>query len=251
MIIIKDKDAQKKMMTAGRLLNLVFLELGERVVPGVTTFELDSLIDKGLAEKNLVSQSKGYRGYRYASCISLNDEVVHGVPHVDRVLREGDLVKIDICASWTGYCADKTQCFFAGRAPNESAKKLVDAALEALDNGIACAIVGNYLGDVSAVIQQTVEKRGFGVIRDFAGNGIGKSMHEEPEILNYGRAGTGVVLKSGMALAIEPMITQGHYDVYVASDGWTAKTVDGSLAAHVEDTVIVTEHGPNTITRLL
>lgn len=251
MITIKDKDAQNKMMMAGRLLNLLFIELKERIVAGVSTLALDRWIDENLAAKNLVSQSKGYKGYRHASCISINDEVVHGIPRVDRLLKDGDTVKIDVCASWSGYCADKAQTFYVGDKPSEKTARFIATAVRALENGIAQAVSGGRLGDIGAAVQQTVEKEGFGVIRNFAGHGIGKHMHEEPEILNFGKAGTGVLLRPGMALAIEPMITYGHYDVYVDSDGWTAKTVDGSLAAHVEETVIVGENGPHIITRLL
>ena len=161
----------------------------------------------------------------------------------------GDLVKVDVCASWNGYCADMARSFFVGEPLTEEAKKLVEVARQALDKGIEKACVGNRLSDISSAIQHEVEKYGFGVVRDFAGHGIGKKMHEEPEVLNYGRPGCGPILKEGMTLAIEPMITAGKYAVYVAPDGWTVKTVDGSLAAHVEDTIAITNTGPIILTR--
>lgn len=186
-------------------------------------------------------------GYRHVSCISVNDVVVHGVPHADCILQLGDLVKIDVCASWNGYCADMARSFFVGQS-SEQAQKLVDVAYQALKKGIDQARVGNRLSDISSAIQQEVEKHGFGVVRDFAGHGIGKNMHEAPEIVNYGKPGKGPVLKEGMTFAIEPMITAGKYNVYVANDGWTVKTVDRSLAAHVEDTIAITNAGPVILT---
>jgi len=158
------------------------------------------------------------------------------------------LVKVDVCASFKGYCADMARALVVGHA-DESIKKLIIAAHSALDKGISMAQVGNRLSDISAAIQQEVESHGYGVVRDFAGHGIGKQMHEEPEVLNYGAPGKGPVLRAGMALALEPMITMGHYGVYVTQDGWTVKTEDKSIAAHVEDTVVITDQGPLVITR--
>jgi len=188
-------------------------------------------------------------GYQHVSCISLNDEVVHGVPSTGKKLMDGDLVKIDICVSYNGYCADMARMFFIGK-PDEKVLHFMNTARRALDKGIAQAKSGNRLSDISAAIQKEVESQGFGVIRDFAGHGIGKKMHEEPEILNYGTAGRGPTLQAGMTLAIEPMITMGNYNVRVGKDKWTVKTVDKSLAAHVEDTIVVTDSEPIVLTRL-
>jgi methionyl aminopeptidase len=163
-------------------------------------------------------------------------------------LKDGDLVTVDICASFDGYCADMARNFLVGET-SDLAKKMVDVAHRALEKGIKKACVGNRLSDISAAIQQEVEKHGFAVVRDFAGHGIGKQMHEDPEILNYGAPGKGPVLYEGMTFAIEPMITAGKYDVYIESDGWTVRTVDGSLAAHVEDTIAITSKGPIILTR--
>lgn len=248
MIAIKNKASIQKMHEAGRLLASIFGRVEGIIVPGMSTLEIDQWIAKELAASDLHSRMKGYMGYGYVSCISINDEVVHGVPCEKKILYKGDLVKVDVCASWRGYCADMARAFFVG-TPEGRIKKLVDVAQAALDRGIAQARAGNRLSDISAAIQQEVEDNGFGVVRDFAGHGIGKSMHEEPELLNYGKPGCGPILRPGMALAIEPMITMGSYKVYVTEDGWTVKTEDKSLAAHVEDTVVITESEPQVITR--
>jgi len=197
----------------------------------------------------MVSQSKGYMGYKHASCISLNDEVVHGVPSSKRLLKDGDLVKVDVCASLDGYCADMARMFVVGK-PSQQVSHFINVARQALDKGIAQAKAGNRLSDISAAIQAEVEKHGFSVVRDFAGHGIGKTMHEDPEVLNFGKPGKGPLLRPGMTLAIEPMITMGTYDVYVTDDGWTVKTMDKSLAAHVEDTVAITQNEPLVLTRI-
>lgn len=249
MITIKNKIALRKMEQAGQSLAQIFEEIRPLLRPGISTLEIDADIAKRLIQKGLTSRTKGYMGYKHVSCISVNDEVVHGVPNKDKLLIPGDVVKIDICASWKGYCGDMARTFFIVQSTPES-KKLAEVAQSALDKGIEQARVGNRLTDISAAIQAEVERHGFGVVRDFAGHGIGKQLHEDPELLNYGKPGKGPVLRAGMTLAIEPMITQGAYDVYVTEDGWTVKTKDKSLAAHVEDTVAITDQGPKILTRL-
>lgn len=250
MITLKNKSSIRKMAEAGQLLLEIFEGLDEVIKSGMSTLEVDAWIDMEITKKGLVSRTKGYKSYRHASCISVNDEVVHGVPSAQRILKTGDLVKVDICASLKGYCADMARAFFVGGIIiDEKAKKLVEVAQSALDKGIEQARAGNRLSDISAAIQQEIERFGFGVVRDFAGHGIGKSMHEDPEILNYGKPGKGLVLRPGMTFALEPMITAGDYHIYVAKDGWTAKTVDKSLAMHVEDTILVTEGEPKILTR--
>ena len=250
MIQIKNKSSIQKMEVAGTLLAEIFDAIPSLLRENVSTLEIDTWIENQLREKGLVSKTKGYHGYRHASCISVNEEVVHGVPMRDKLLRKGDLVKIDICASWQEYCADMARAFFVGSEGSEQAQQLIKVAQQALDKGIEKARAGNRLSDISAAIQAEVERHGFGVVRDFAGHGIGKKMHEEPEVLNYGKPGQGPILRPGMALAIEPMITLGRYDVYITNDGWTVKTKDKSLAAHVEDTVVITEDVPKILTRL-
>lgn len=249
MITIKNKIALRKMEQAGQALAEIFEEIRPLLSPGMSTLDIDSDIAKRLVQKGLTSRTKGYMGYKHVSCISVNDEVVHGVPSKDKLLAPQDVVKIDICASWKGYCGDMARTFFIVQSTPE-AKKLAEVAQSALDKGIEQARVGNRLTDISAAIQEEVERHGFGVVRDFAGHGIGKQLHEDPELLNYGKPGQGPVLRAGMTLAIEPMITQGSYDVYITQDGWTVKTKDKSLAAHVEDTVAITDQGPKILTRL-
>lgn len=249
MIHIKNKISIQTMAKAGQLLSEVMNSVQSLLVPGTSTADIDAWIEKQLEKKQMVSSTKGYMGYKHASCIAVNDEVVHGVPSSKCILKDGDLVKIDICASWNGYCADMARSFFVGKPAVDVAQKLVDVATQALNKGIAQARIGNRLSDISAAIQEEVERHGFGVVRDFAGHGIGRQMHEDPEIVNYGKPGCGPVLKEGMTFAIEPMITLGRYDTYIAKDGWTVKTVDGSLAAHVEDTIAITSDGPLILTR--
>lgn len=249
MITIKNKYAIESMTKAGRLLAEMFEELKSIVKEDVITAEIDSWITEYQKKNNLISSTIGYMGYKHASCVSLNDEVVHGVPGLTK-LKNGDLVKIDVCASYNGYCADMARSFFVGSNIDQKAKHLVDTAQASLDAGIAQARAGNRVSDISFAIQTIVENNKFGVVRDFAGHGIGKKMHEDPEILNYGKSGNGALIQPGMAFAIEPMITEGDYKVYVSKDGWTVKTKDKSLAAHIEDTVIITDKGPIIITRL-
>jgi methionyl aminopeptidase len=248
MINIKNMSSIAKMGEAGKLLASIFLEMNSLMSPGVTTFDIDQWIEKKLIARGLVSTMKGYGTYRHVSCISVNEVVVHGVPSKKVVLRDGDLVKVDVCASFRGYCADMARSFFVGTGLDIH-KKLVSVAQAALDRGIEKVVVGNRVSDISAAIQKEVELHGFGVVREFAGHGIGKNMHEDPEILNYGDPGHGPVLREGMAFAIEPMITQGDYQVYVDTDGWTVRTKDKGFAAHVEDTVVVTANGPKILTR--
>lgn len=249
-MVVKTVQALEKMREAGKLLASIFENVPSKIQVGISTAALDRWIEEELIKRQLVSQSKGYKGYRHVSCISVNDVVVHGVPSELVILQEGDLVKVDVCAAWQGYCADMARCFFVGSNSDEKTQHLVTIAYQALDKGLAQAVEGNRLFDISAAIQQHVEKFGYGVVRDFAGHGIGKKMHENPDVPNYGTAGTGMRLKAGMTFAIEPMITQGSHEVYIDSDRWTVKTKDGKLAAHVEDTVVVGEHGPEILTRL-
>ncbi len=246
---ILDDVSLTKMKTAGHLLAEILASIEAKISAGISTLELDSLIEKKLDAAKLIPGSKGYMGYRHATCISLNDEVVHGIPAANKVIQAGDVVKIDVCASYQGYFADMARTFLVPPV-NPNVQRFVNVAQMALDKGIDEVVIGNKLSDISAAIQQEVERHGFGVVRDFAGHGIGKSMHEVPEILNYGSPGKGPVLRRGMGLALEPMITMKGYRVYIAPDGWTVKTVDGSLAAHVEDTVIIADNGPMIITRL-
>lgn len=247
-IIIKNKLAKDRMRIAGSLLSEVMSETSKQVVEGTSTFSLDTMIEGLMRKKGLIPECKGYGSYEYASCISINDVIVHGVPSKEVILKSGDFVKIDIVGSYKGYCADMARYFFVGEV-SSVAKKLADVAQKALDTAISKVAPGVFLSDISSVVQTIVEDAGFSVIRDFAGHGIGKSIHEEPEIPNYGTPGEGPILREGMTLAIEPMIAEKHYGVKIMPDGWTAKTQDGGLAAHVEDTLLVTSNGVEILTR--
>ncbi|MCL4229558.1 type I methionyl aminopeptidase [Candidatus Dependentiae bacterium] len=248
MITIKNKAAIAKMEEAGKRLATIFDKLPSIIEVGLSTLAIDAWIEERQRQYGLVSKSKGYKGYKYVSCISVNDEVVHGVPSVAKKLQVGDLVKVDVCAAWNGYCADMARMYFVENAAPRS-QQFVEAAQRSLNQGIAKAYAGNRLSDISYAIQSEIEASSYGIVRDFAGHGIGKMMHEDPEILNFGQPGHGPILRPGMALALEPMITMGSHKIVVLDDGWTAKTVDGSLAAHIEDTVIITDAEPKIITR--
>lgn len=251
MIQIKNKAAIERMRTAGKLLANVFEELKAQsiVKAGVSTHDVDAWIEKSMRAKELKPECIGYGGYRHATCISVNDAIVHGVPSKTFILKDGDFVKVDVVGSYKGYCADMARYFFVGSIAPVT-QKIADVAQESLDAALALVAPGVFLEEISGRIQQIVEGAGFGVVRQFAGHGIGKSMHEEPDVPNYAEGAPDLRLREGMTLAIEPMITEGSYDVVFSKDGWTAKTADGKLAAHVEDTVLVTAHGAEILTRL-
>jgi methionyl aminopeptidase len=248
MIVIKNKRAIDTLRQAGLLLAQVFDMIVPLVKVDVSTLAIEHATTAALESVGLHSESRGYKGYQHATCISLNDEVVHGIPQADKIIKDGDVVKIDICASLHGYCVDMARSYMIGTS-SKKVQHFVYTAQAALDAGILQAVAGNHLSDISAAIQQEVERNDYGVVRDFAGHGIGKAMHEDPEVLNFGKRGQGPLLRAGMTLAIEPMITIGDYRVFVAQDGWTVKTEDKSLAAHVEDTILITEHEPEIFTR--
>lgn len=248
-MIVKSKDAIKKMRMAGKLLATIFENMKPIVIVGTTTARIDAWIAQELEKSEMISQSQGYMGYKHVSCISVNDVIVHGVPSENITIKDGDIVGVDVCASWNGYCADMARCFVMGSIPEET-QRLLDCTQDALDRGIESAVVGNRLFDISHTIQRTIETCGYGIVREFAGHGIGKRMHENPDLPNYGEAGTGMRLKAGMTFAIEPMVTAGSEKMKMDNDGWTARTKDGSLAAHIEDTVLITEDGPEILTRL-
>ncbi len=250
-MITKNKDAIFKMRTAGQLLAGIFEKIEPIIQPGTTTLMIDQWIAQQLKLHNLVSQSKGYMGYQHVSCISVNQVVVHGIPSAQVILQQGDLVKVDVCAAWKGYCADMARAYLVAVAqPSAQMQQFVQTAQQALQAGIDQAVEGNRLFDISYAVQHVAEQKGYGIVRDFAGHGIGKKMHEEPDVPNFGKKGTGMILRAGMTFAIEPMITMGHYDVVVMKDGWTVETVDHSLAMHVEDTIVITQNGPEVLTRL-
>lgn len=245
---LKTKAELEKMKRAGAVAGKVLHEVGKSIVAGMKTKDLDVLAEKLLRKAGAVPTFLGYRGYEASICVSINEEVVHGIPG-DRVIKAGDIVSIDIGATVDGFVGDTAYTFLVEPVSVE-ARKLVDRTKESLEAAIRMMKPGNRLGDVGAAVQNLVEADGFGVVREFVGHGIGREMHEAPPVPNYGSAGSGMRLEPGLVLAIEPMVTAGHHDVKVLSDGWTVVTKDGSLAAHFEHSVAVTENGPLVLTQI-
>ncbi len=237
-----------KMRQAGRIAARVLVELGKLVRPGVSTKDLDRAAERMIREAGAVPTFLGYRGYPASICASLNEEVVHGIPAAKRVLRDGDIVSLDLAATFQGFVGDTAATFAVGTISGED-RRLMDVTVASLERGIERMRAGNRLGDVSNAVQVCAEAAGFGVVRDYVGHGIGRQMHEEPAVANYGTAGTGLRLEVGMTLALEPMITAGSWKTKVLPDGWTVATQDGSRSAHFEHTVALTEAGPEILTK--
>ncbi len=235
------------MRRAGRLAGLVLKEISRLMNPGVTTKDLDVRAEKMIRDAGAVPTFLGYCGYPASICASLNDEVVHGIPHPKRVLKEGDIVSIDVGVTLDGFVGDTAGTFPVGRV-SEEARRLLETTRRSLEKGMEQARVGRRLGDVSSAIQVCAESAGFSVVRDYSGHGIGRQMHEGPSIPNFGAAGTGIRLEEGLVLALEPMINQSDWKVKVLGDGWTVVTRDGGLSAHFEHTVAVTSDGPEILT---
>ena len=242
MVILKRPDEIEKMRASNIIVAEILAALKEKTGPGVTTLELDRYSEDLAREKGAKPAFKGYRGYPFSLCTSVNAEVVHGMPS-NRILKSGDILSIDFGVRYKGYCGDSAITVPVGDISRE-AGKLLQITEQSLYEGIQQARVGNRLGDVSAGVQRCVEVAGFSVVRDFGGHGIGKSLHEEPHVPNYGVAGRGIELKSGMVLAIEPMVNAGTYKINILENGWTVVTQDGRLSAHFEHTVAITEQGP-------
>lgn len=246
-ILIKTAAEIEKMRASGRILRQVHQAIEPVVRPGATTMDLESAAAAKIAEFGVLAAFKGYHGYPAALCTSINEEVVHGIPNAKRVLKDGDIVSIDCGVILDGFYSDAAVTYAVG-TPSELTRKLLDTTRASLDAAIGQAQVGGRLGDISAAVQEICEAEGFGVVRDFVGHGIGRSMHEDPQVPNFGTRGKGPRLKAGMVFAIEPMINAGRPDVKVLKDGWTAVTVDGSYSAHFEHTVAITKDGPMILT---
>jgi len=246
MIIRKSPREIEKMAATGALVAETIAHVGALIRPGVTTEELDDAAGSFIRERGGVPTSQGYKGYPKAICISANDVVVHGIPD-ELVIDDGDLVTIDVGVTLDGYIADSAYTFGVGDIDTED-QRLLDTGQEALAAGIAEAVVGNRVGDVSHAIQEVVEGAGFSVVRSLVGHGVGRHYHEDPHIPNFGEPGRGPRLSEGMTIAIEPMITAGSSDVRVMDDGWTIRTADGSMSAHFEHTVAITADGPRILT---
>ncbi len=225
----------------------VLQRMKEVVKPGITTMDIAEEADRLARALNVVPAFKGYNGYPAVICTSVNDEVVHGIPSRNRVLVDGDIVGLDFGALHNGFYADAAVTFSVGETPPETLR-LLDVTQDALFIGIEAALVGNRIGDISHAVQSYVESNGFSVVKVFVGHGIGRNLHEEPQVPNYGESKGGIRLKKGMTLAIEPMVNAGSDGVHVLDDGWTAVTSDGSLSAHFEHTIAVTDSGPKILT---
>jgi methionyl aminopeptidase len=247
MIIRKSAQEIEGMARAGELVAETIALLGEQVQPGITTGELDRMAEEFIRDRGGVPTSKGYRGFPAATCISPNAMVVHGIPGEHRV-EEGDLISVDVGITLDGLVADSAYTFAVGDVDDEAAR-LLETGKQALGAGIEQARAGRRVGDISHAVQGVVEGAGFAVVRSLVGHGVGRSYHEEPQIPNFGEPGRGPLLQTGMTIAIEPMITAGGPDVYLHDDEWSISTQDGSLAAHFEHTVAVTDGSPRVLTR--
>jgi len=242
MMVLKSPAEVETMHRANAVVHEVLRTVRQTAAPGVTTLELDQLAEGIIRERGGTPAFKGYRGFPASLCTSVNDEIVHGIPSAAVRLKDGDILSVDCGVVVDGYVGDAAITFGIGEI-TESAERLMEITLKCLEDAVEQVRPGNRLGDIGAAVQQRAESAGFGVVRDFVGHGIGSSMHEDPQVPNYGLPGSGPVLKPGLVLAIEPMITEGSWRVRVDDDGWTARTEDGKLSAHFEYSVAVTDDG--------
>lgn len=247
MIVLKTSRELKLMRDAGRVSSRALKLAGSMVEPGVSTWEIDRAVRRYIEEQGAKPTFLGYGGFPASACISVNEVVIHGIPHKGTILKQGDIVSIDVGATYEGFVGDNAWTFPCGQVSPE-AQALMDATRESLFEGIQAAKAGNRIGDVGSAVQRYAEARGYSVVRDFVGHGVGAKMHEDPSVPNYGTPGRGVRLLPGMTIAIEPMITQGVKEVKTLGDGWTTVTADGKLAAHFEHSIAITPDGPVILT---
>ena len=247
MVVLKTSRELAAMRDAGRISARALKLAGEAVEPGVSTWEIDRIVRRYIEGQGAVPTFLGYGGFPASACISVNNVVIHGIPRKDQKLRAGDIVSVDVGATYEGFVGDNAWTFPCGDVSSE-AKALMDATRESLFEGIRAAQAGNRIGDIGSAVQRYVEARGYSVVRDFVGHGVGAKMHEDPSVPNYGTPGRGVRLLPGMTIAIEPMINAGTHAVKVLPDGWTTVTADGKLSAHFEHTVAITADGPVILT---
>ncbi len=247
MIIIKTDTEIEYMRHASKVVANTLSKLEEVVKPGITTAELDRIAEEYIVKQGAKPSFKGYYGFPASICASVNKEVVHGIPAKNVILQEGDIISVDCGALLNGYQGDAARTFAVGKI-SEEAQKLIEVTKESFFKGVEKAIVGNRLTDISAAIQTYAESFGYSIVREYVGHGIGKNMHEDPEVPNYGRPGRGPKLCNGMVLAIEPMVNAGEYHVKVEPNDWTVVTIDGSLSAHYENTVAILDNGPEILT---
>lgn len=246
MIVLKSPREIEAMKKAGELLAACHKEIKKMIRPGITTWEIDQFVDKYLAQHGAIAQQKGYRGYEYATCASINDEICHGFPRKDP-LNTGDIVTIDMVVNVNSALADSAWTYIVGEASEET-NRLVEVTKKSLYKGIEAAVVGNRIGDIGHAIQTYVEGEGFSVVRNFIGHGIGPSIHEKPDVPHFGLPGKGPRIKEGMVFTIEPMVNVGSYETKMDSNGWTARTVDGKNSAQFEHTIAITKNGPIILT---
>ena len=256
MVTIKSKKEIEYMKEVCKIVALTYKKLEKEIKPGMTTWELNQIAEKIMKEQGAIPAEKGYpspykgiQNFPAATCISINDEIIHGIPSKKRIIKEGDIVSIDTVALKNGFNGDAARTFIVGNASKED-KRLVEVTKQAFYEGIKYAKAGNRIGDISHAIGEFVYSNGYSVVKDFQGHGIGREMHEDPGIPNYGKAGRGIRLESGMTLAIEPMVIQGKSNILELEDGWTIVTEDGSNAAHYENTILITEKEPEILTIL-
>ena len=256
MVTIKSQKEIEKMKEACRITALVYQEIEKYIKPGITTMDLDNFAEKIIRENGGIPAQKGYpSGQRRIPafpgtlCVSINDEIIHGIPSKKRVIKDGDVVSIDLVVYKNGFHGDAARTFIVGNS-NKEKQRLVNITKQAFFEGIKYAIKGNRIGDISYAIGEFVEKNGYNVVKEFQGHGIGEKMHEDPGIPNYGKPGKGLRLEPGMTLAVEPMVMIGKPNICVLDDGWTIVTEDGSLSAHYENTILITEKSPEILTLL-
>lgn len=249
MIVLKTSKELSLMKEACVIAAGALQAAGKAVEPGISTYELDHIAYKFIKDAGATPTFLGYNGYPAASCISINDVVIHGIPSKKQIVKAGDIVSIDVGATFNGYVGDNAATFAAGDISPE-AKRLCDTTRESLYEGIRMAVAGGRIGDIGSAIQRYCEERGYSVVRTFTGHGVGTQMHEDPSVPNFGTPGRGVRLLPGMTIAIEPMINMGVPEVKQLSDGWTIKTKDGKLSAHFEHTIAITSDGPVILTRI-
>lgn len=246
MLTLKSNREIEQMTESGRILASIHEQLRERIKPGVKTKDIDQFVQQQIESHGAVAAQIGYQGYKYATCISVNDEICHGFPSNYR-LKEGDVVKVDFCVDLNGAISDSCWCYAVGEVSPEH-QALMEVTKECLYRGIEQAVVGNRIGDIGHAIQEYAESKGYGVVRDFIGHGIGPTIHEEPQVPHYGLAGKGLRLKQGMTITIEPMITTGTWKMKMDPNGWTARTRDGGYCAQYEHSIAITADGPVIMT---
>ena len=245
-VTIKSPREIELMREAGRILAKTHEELAKNLRPGMSTWDIDHIGEEIIRSYGCIPSFKNYNGYPASICVSVNDEVVHGIPHKEHFLDEGDIVSLDAGVIYKGYHSDAARTYGIGQI-DDDAKKLIEVTRQSFFEGIKFAKAGNHLNDISAAIQKYAESFGFGVVRDLVGHGIGSHLHEDPEIPNFARKRKGILLQPGMTLAIEPMITEGSYEVVWLDDDWTVMTEDGGWAAHYENTILITENEPEIL----